>query len=128
MSRQIKQNTGRQTRELSADAGYCSEENLKEISRRHIRGYVATGRQKHGQKSSTGQRTGPRATAMATRLKRGGFRTRYRLRKQSVETVFGQIKAARGYVSFFLRGIQKVSDEWRLICTAHNLCKLIRAT
>lgn len=125
---QIKRNTGRQARELSADTGYCSEDNLKEISRRHIRGYVATGKQKHGAKSATGQRVGPRARAMATRLKRGGFRTRYRLRKQSVETVFGQIKAARGYVGFFLRGIQKVSDEWRLICTAHNLCKLLRAT
>jgi transposase len=125
---QIKRNTGRQARELSADTGYCSEDNLKEISRRHIRGYVATGKHKHGTKSATGQRSGPRARAMATRLKRGGFRTRYRLRKQSVETVFGQIKAARGYVGFFLRGINKVSDEWRLICTAHNLCKLLRAT
>lgn len=45
---QIKKNTGRQAAELSADAGYCSEENLKELNRRHIRGYVATGRQKHG--------------------------------------------------------------------------------
>jgi transposase len=121
---QIKQNTKRQAKELSADNGYCSEHNLKEISRRHIRGYVATGRQR----GATGRRTGPRTTAMALRLKRGGFRTRYRLRKQSVEPVFGQMKAARGFVGFFLRGLQKVSDEWRLVCTAHNLCKLMKAT
>lgn len=123
MLAQIKQNTGRQAHELSADSGYCSEQNLKEISRRQIRGYVATGRQR----GATGRRTGPRTTAMALRLKRGGFRTRYRLRKQSVEPVFGQIKAARGFAGFFLRGLQKVSDEWRLVCTAHNLCKLMKA-
>lgn len=121
---QIKENTGRQAKELSADNGYCSEHNLKEISRRHIRGYVATGRKR----GETGRRTGPRTAAMALRLKRGGFRTRYRLRKQSVEPVFGQMKAARSFVSFFLRGLQKVSDEWRLVCTAHNLCKLMKAT
>ena len=32
---QIKSNTGRQAKELSADAGYCTEDNLKELSRRH---------------------------------------------------------------------------------------------
>ena len=41
----IKANMGRQARELSADVGYCSEHNLKALHRRHIRGYVAIGRQ-----------------------------------------------------------------------------------
>ena len=53
---EIKENNGRQAEELSADAGYCSEENLKELNRRHIDAYVATGRQKHGQASATGGR------------------------------------------------------------------------
>ena len=52
----IKANTGRQARELSADAGYCSEANLRELNRRHINGYVATGRQQHGQASAGGDR------------------------------------------------------------------------
>ena len=127
---QIKTNTGRQTRELSADAGFCSEENLKELARRHIRGYVATGRQKHGTRSATMQgrpRAGPRSCAMRTRLKRGGFRSRYRLRKQTVEPVFGQIKEARGFRRFLLRGLPRVAEEWSLLCTAHNLQKLARA-
>ena len=64
---------------------------------------------------------------MATRLKRGGHDSRYRLRKQTVEPVFGQIKAARGFRQFLLRGVEKVRDEWRLICTAHNLRKLAAA-
>jgi transposase len=126
---QIKANTGRQAKELSADVGYCSEDNLCEISRRRVRGYVATGRQTHGSPSATGQRTkGPRARAMAARLKRGGFRSRYRLRKQTVEPVFGQIKEARGFRGFLLRGLHKVQAEWSLVCAAHNLLKLMRAT
>ncbi|MDE5446541.1 transposase [Bradyrhizobium hipponense] len=64
---------------------------------------------------------------MSTKLKRAGYRSRYRLRKQIVEPVFGQIKQARGFRQFLLRGIDKVKPEWALICTAHNLVKLGRA-
>src|SRR6476661_111931 len=63
----------------------------------------------------------------STKLKRAGYRSRYRLRKQIVEPVFGQIKQARGFRQFLLRGIDKVKAEWALICTAHNLVKLARA-
>lgn len=123
---QIKRNTGRQVRELSADVGYCSEANLAEVGRRHVRGYIATGRQKHGSKTPTGQRQAPRAAQMAARLKRGGHRSRYRLRKHTVEPVFGQIKEARGFRRFLMRGLDKVAEEWRLICAAHNLNKLLK--
>ncbi|WP_395662021.1 transposase, partial [Aestuariivirga sp.] len=46
---------------------------------------------------------------------------------QVVEPVFGQIKHARGFRQFLLRGLQNVRAEWSLICTAHNLCKLAKA-
>ena len=130
MVQQIKAHTGRQAREMSADAAYCSEENLKALNRHHIRGYVATGRQYHGQAAATGRRRPPpgsRVEAMALRLKRGGYRSRYRLRKQVVEPVFGQIKQARGFRQFLLRGIEKVAGEWSLVCTAHNVLKLAAA-
>jgi IS5 family transposase len=65
---------------------------------------------------------------MSRRLRQGGHRSRYRLRKQTVEPVFGQIKAARGFRQFLLRGLAKVTEEWRLVCTAHNLLKLAQAT
>jgi hypothetical protein len=54
----------------------------------------------------------------------GGFETPYRLRKQVVEPVFGQIKQARGFRQFLLRGVKKVRAEWAMICTTHNLLKL----
>ena len=47
-------------------------------------------------------------------------------RKQIVEPVFGQIKQARGFRQFLLRGLDKVRAEWALICTAHNLLKLAK--
>jgi hypothetical protein len=41
--------------------------------------------------------------------------------------VFGQIKQARGFRQFLLRGIDKVSSEWALLCTVHNILKLAKA-
>jgi len=131
MAQAIERNTGRTPTELSADSGYCSEANLQELQRRGIRGYIATGRQKHGSASATGQaagRGGTQVQRMSKRLKQGGHRSRYRLRKQTVEPVFGQIKGARGFRQFSLRGLAKVADEWRLVCTAHNLLKLAQTS
>jgi transposase len=121
----IKDNLGRKPKEASADAGYCSEANLAALAEREVSAYVATGRAKH---AAQGKRkiVQPLTKAMRDKLKRAGWRSRYRLRKQIVEPVFGQIKQARGFRQFLLRGIEKVEAEWALICTAHNLTKLAR--
>jgi transposase len=128
--KQIKQNTGRQAEEFSADAGYCSEGNLAVLARHHIDAYIATGRQSHSEAVALGKRRrgGRRVAAMRLKLARGGRRSRYRLRKTLPEPVFGQIKQARGFRQFMLRGLEKVQGEWSLICTVHNLLKLARAT
>jgi transposase len=122
----VTTNTNATPIEVSADSGYCSEANLAGLNRRGIRGYVATGRAKHPDEGEE-QRRGPLVSAMRKRLRRAGRRSRYRLRKQVVEPVFGQIKAARGFRQFLLRGIEKVKHEWALVCIAHNLTKLARA-
>ena len=97
----------------------------KALADRRISAYVATGKAKHPTeiKRKVG---GPLTQAMRTKLKRAAWRSRYRLRKQIVEPVFGQIKQARGFRQFLLRGIEKVKAEWAMICTAHNLTKLAR--
>jgi len=121
----IEKNLGRKPAEASADAGYCSEANLAALDVRGIKAYVATGRAKHP--ADAKRRLGGELTqAMRRKLKRAGWRSRYRLRKQIVEPVFGQIKQARGFRQFLLRGIDKVRAEWAIICTAHNLLKLAR--
>src|ERR1035437_4968433 len=50
----------------------------------------------------------------------------YAARKAIVEPVFGQIKQARGFRQFLLRGLTKVQGEWALVCMAHNILKLHR--
>jgi transposase len=123
----IKANTGRQAREVSADSGYCSEENLRDLNRHRIRGYIATGRQRHGDRApskKSREQRGEGARAMKARLRRGGWRSRYRLRKQTVEPVFGQIKEAMGFRRFLLRGLEKVQAEWQMVCAAFDLRKL----
>ena len=122
----IEDNLGRKPKQVSADCGYCSETNLAALDDRGIGAYIAVGRAKHPGDAKR-ETTQPLTKAMRDKHKRAGHRSRYRLRKQIVEPVFGQIKQARGFRQFLLRGIDKVSAEWALICTAHNLTKLARA-
>jgi transposase len=124
---QAKANLGRKLKEVSGDTGFATEANLQAMAERKINAYLTPGRSKHGADHAAGHRTllkKPLMAAMAQKLRRGGRRSRYRLRKQIVEPVFGHIKHARGFRQFLLRGLVKVRAEWSLICTAHNLLKL----
>jgi len=70
---------------------------------------------------------GPGATAkelMAHRLKTAVGQALYRLRKQTVEPVFGIIKEVMGFRRFRLRGRAKVALEWTLVCVSYNLKRL----
>ena len=48
----------------------------------------------------------------------------YRLRGQTVEPVFGQMKEAQRADGFMMRGKEEVRGEWSLHCAGHNLRKL----
>jgi transposase len=139
----VEANLGRKPEQASADSGYCSEANLEAMEERNIDAYVATGRAKHAvageakdeatattgaaadAPSSTPEaRALTRVEAMREKIKSGGYASPYRLRKQLPEPVFGQIKQARGFRQFLMRGIEKVRAEFALVCTAHNLLKL----
>ena len=58
------------------------------------------------------------------RTKRG--LERYSLRMETAEPALGQIKQGRGFRQFLPRGLEKVNGEWSLVCTGHNLLKLVR--
>src|SRR6266436_2251476 len=133
MTDAIETNLGRKPEQLSADAGYCSEGNLEALENRSIDAYVATGRAKDavagaikGEAAAAPEPAGEptRVEAMRAKIKAGGHTSPYRLRKQLPEPVFGQIKQARGFRQFLMRGIEKVRAEWAIVCTAHNLLKL----
>jgi IS5 family transposase len=123
---QIKANTEALPKQVSADAGYASDDNLKGLEERQIDGFVAAGRHKHGTPAPAAGKAkeGSRLAAMAQKIAEHGYDSPYRLRKQTVEPVFGQIKQARGFRQFLLRGLEKVKEEWVLVCTVHNLLKL----
>jgi hypothetical protein len=122
----IQANLGRKPQQASADSGYLSEANLATLELRGIDGYIAIGRAKHPT-ADNGRLGGPLTQAMRKKIADGGYETPYRLRKQIVEAVFGQIKQARGFRQFLLRGLANVTAEWAMICTAHNLVKLAKA-
>jgi transposase len=145
MTNAVEINLGRKPQQLSADAGYCSEANLEALENRDIDGYVATGRARdavggalEGETAATPEPVSAakseaepklaaattRVEAMRAKIKAGGHASPYRLRKQLPEPVFGQIKQARGFRQFLLRGFEKVGAEWAIVCTAHNLLKL----
>src|SRR5438105_11679639 len=135
MTDAIETNLGRKPEQLSADAGYCSEGNLEALENRSIDAYVATGRAKHaGTVTDEGNPaaspapepacTPTRVEAMRAKIRTGGHTSPYRLRKQLPEPVFGQIKQARGFRQFLLRGLANVRAEWAIMCTVHNLLKL----
>jgi transposase len=136
MTDAIETNLNRKPEQLSADAGYCSEANLEALENRNIDAYVATGRAKDavaGAVKGAAIAVSPapepvgaptRVEAMRAKIKAGGHASPYRLRKQLPEPVFGQIKQARGFRQFLLRGFEKVRGEWAIVCTVHNLLKL----
>ena len=68
---------------------------------------------------------------MAAKLDSEEGRALYRLRRQTVEPVFGIVKAVLGFTGFSLRGLDKVGGEWTLVALAYNckrLHKLMLAT
>jgi Transposase DDE domain len=91
---QIANNLAAPPEQISADAGYCSEDNLAALETRGIDAYVATGRRKHGAAAPAARPAKPesRVAAMAEKLGSAGHQGPYRLRKQVVEPVFGQIE------------------------------------
>ena len=133
MIEQVLANTGRRPEELSADAGYFSEANLKALSESGIEPFIPPEKVRHSQwheqASPRGRipgNAGPRyLMSRKLRTKRG--RKRYRLRQTSVEPVFGHIKEAMGFRQVPLRGHDKARSMWRLQCAAFNLMKLYRA-
>lgn len=127
----IEQQAGYTPTHVLADAGYCSEENLSAMAETPIDGYISTRKQKHGERPGPCPRgpLPPTATGidrMSRKLHTKVGAAVYARRKAIVEPVIGQIKQARGFRQFLLRGFEKVQGEWSFVCTTHNILKLYR--
>ena len=129
--REVEKVVGWQLMTLTADAGYWSPENADWCQTRGIDAYISVSRQRHGPAPPEPPEPGAEATPkgrMAAKLNTEKGREMYRKRKTIPEPVFGQIKEARGFRRFSMRGLAAVRGEWNLVCATHNLLKLFRAS
>jgi transposase len=150
MLQQVEQNLGRKPEQASADTGYFSDAAVTDEKVAGIELLVPPERQKHSagseteqvmaendtqttppQSESVGEGMPPAAKSaaetMRDKLRTAAGRAVYKMRKAVVEPVFGQIKEVRGLRGFSMRGLEKVSAEWQIMCLTHNLLKLFRA-
>ena len=118
-----------------ADAGYSSDDNFTKTPAGDAELLVAT-QKDWKQRKAMQDRPPPQgpipAGLSATELMERKLLTErgrqlYKLRGQTVEPVFGQIKDVRGFDRFMRRGFEACRSEWSLICATHNLLKLWRS-
>jgi len=117
-----------------ADSGYYSENGVEEVETDGgPTAYVAVEKSDHGCKvEDLEAKDDPPAVPanasgtdkMRQRLTTKAGKELYKLRKQTVEPVFGIIKEAMGFRRFSMRGLQKTDSEWSLVCLAYNMRRL----
>ena len=114
------------------DNGYMSADNIQAAEQAGIEPYIATGREAHYLRFEDllgNLPVQPPAEAspiekMAYKLATKVGKEIYRLRKSTVEPIFGIIKEILGFRQFSLRGLKNVAGEWCLVCLAYNLKNL----
>lgn len=128
MLQRVVQNVDAVPERTTADAGYCSEANVLAAENFGTEPFIAVQRQRRGEPTAVSPASlSPARERMRAALATADGKAAYARRKCTVEPVFGQIFAARGFRQFLLRGIRKVRFEWTLLCLTHNVLKLFRA-
>jgi len=117
-----------------ADTGYYSEDEIEEVERDGgPTAYVAVEKSDHGYRvEDLEAKDDPPAVAanasgtdkMRQRLAAKAGKEFYKLRKQTVEPVFGIIKEVLGFRRFSMRGREKAETEWSMVCMAYNIRRL----
>lgn len=114
------------------DNGYFGPETIAAFEAMGIEPYIATGRDSHALNLPTllaGEPEPPpenadHKTKMLYKLRTQAGKAIYKLRKSTVEPVFGIIKEVMGFRQFSLRGLIAAAGEWNLVCLAYNLKRL----
>ena len=107
-----------QVEKLATDAGYDSQANREDASKRNIDLHLPKGRDKHNNCLNNFI-----ANQDATEEQKQRDEL-YNRRKSTIEPVFGIIKSVIGFTKFSLRGLDNVSNEWNLVCIAYNIKRL----
>jgi len=136
MLSQVEQNTGQQPKEVTADAGYFSKENVSTTICPDTELFVPPDRMRRGKSKGTAVSLEEIPTTelsvadkMRRKLSTDSGRDAYSWRMKTVEPTFGQIKGCAGSPGFrqiMRRGLTKAKEEWRWICATHNMVKYLR--
>lgn len=114
-----------------ADAGYFSDANAaaqgpgRLIATGNVRTLAKKMRERGPSRGSPREGASPKE-AMEHRLTTEEGAALYKLRGQTVEPVFGQIKEVQRLRRFRRRGLRAVSAEWNFACASHNVLKMFR--
>lgn len=120
-----------------ADNGFANGDEVARLAERGVEALVATGaegrRRRHDFRPAKNgappkEPKAPWLQAMAAKLASEHGRALYTRRQQTVEPVFGIIKAVLGFTRFSLRGQGKVAGEWHLVALAYNCKRLHKLT
>lgn len=116
---------------LIADNGFFSQANVNACHAAEIEPLLALKRDSHHvpvlerfAADSPPPPTNDPVEQMAHRLSTQGGRALYKLRKQTVEPVFGIIKRVMGWRQMSMRGLAKAQGEWSLVTLAWNIKRL----
>lgn len=129
MLEEVIANCGEPPDIVTADTGYLSEAAINYCDTWGIDGHIAVGRdpaiqiRQYGTAESSAKQA---RAAMAAKLACESGKAIYARRKAVAEPPFGQIKEARRFRRFSMRGLPKVRAEWTLVCLTHNVLKLFR--
>jgi hypothetical protein len=131
MVEEIEENTGRLPDEMSLDAGYYSDANVKYLEEeKKIDVYMPPSRLKHHEyrdaKPDPVDENSTTRERMKSKVLTDEGREKYGLRKETAEPVFGQVKECLGFRRFSMRGQEACDAEWSFVCAANNLLKLFK--
>jgi hypothetical protein len=120
-----------QVQTLIADNGYSSQANAQACSDAGIAPLLAIKREAHHlpvmerfAPDAPQPETSDPLARMAHQLGTQVGRALYKLRKQTVEPVFGIIKRVMGWCQMSMRGLAKAQGEWNLVTMAWNIKRM----
>lgn len=120
----IKNNLGQAPRQALADTGYRSEAVFEQLADGETDVVVSMGREGKQQVKFHHDRK-PYSAAMAAKVQSEPGKQAYRKRKWIAEPPNGWIKNVMGFRQFSLRGLHRVQAEWKLVCLALNLRRMV---
>ena len=123
MLQAVSDNLGQRPRQVLADTGYRGESVFEQLANCGTDVIVSLGRDGKKLVRFDRQRS-PLTAQMADKLQTDAAKEAYRRRKWIAEPPNGWIKNVLGFRQFSLRGLHRVSAEWKLVCMALNLRRM----